>query len=575
MKNNIKSMILFVILLIIIIVCYKIYKNYSKQSEKVKKEYYNKFVIQAGGNPGFISRDSFDIAPPSTSAWLSYFLLTNPGAQKLKDKMFIRDNNLYIKTTTGEDSKIAYTDDQHIGFMQMTDGKWIPIGDVFTLISGPSEEFRYFYFEYNSNTNIEEFIWNPFSKDSWEDLGRQIQNTATQGIDWVKDRSQDVASFAQNAANSVSTWATKASADTLNWAKGAGNLIAKNLISIGNKIDSESRQIANTIKDTSVNTVNSAIDFFKNIGQKAREAFESAFRWIKNNANLFKEKVTPILGTIINIALQGTMCEYKVQRELGIIPAVKAIEPALIPPLRQIFLEMIKKGIGAASGGVLVPFVEILFPIIQEFSDVDDKIDELLGTVIEMDELALVVTTVSDPVVKQFGGSACKYLEKPDVSSLTLNTPDDIDDIQIEDFRYQFSALSATQKATRIALKIKQGIEYYNKVKPYIPIIKNTIQSLTLPDELNQKICEWSTTNKVIPGIIAILQKAISSPKINTKVKDKIQKLIRVLLKLQTFVAFSVAIKDLLILIPNLPTDVEKGIDLFTNLDKNMLQLLK
>jgi hypothetical protein len=235
---------------------------------------------------------------------------------------------------------------------------------------------------------------------------------------------------------------------------------------------------------------------------------------------------------------------------------------------------MIKKGIGIASGGVLVPFVEILFPVIQQFSDVDDKIDELLGTVIEMNELALVVTTVSDPIVKKFGETTCKYLEKPDVSALSLNTPDDIESIEIEDFRYQFNALSATQKATRIALKIKQGIDYYNKVKPYIPVIKKTLQSLTLPEELNKKICEWSVNNKVIPGIIAILQKASSSPKMNAKVKEKLKKLIRVLLKLQTFVAFSVAIKDLLILIPKLPTEVKDGVNLFTNLDKNMLQLL-
>jgi hypothetical protein len=409
-----------------------------------------------------------------TAIWLKAFIHDNPGAQKIKDRLIIKDQLLYItqntesyqvasnivKSLNSEPLLIGYTDDNHVGQIRMKDNKWLSIDNVFELIAGPGiEKFRYYlhtnkqdyihlvdqleqqckhmtplqrkayldnYIEYfniiDDAVGLAKDIGNKIG-DTAKDIGNKIKDGAMTAADWVKARANDVAAFTKAAAENVGSWAKNMANDALDWAKGAGKFIVENLIDIGNKIGKFAREAATVIAETAVNTVNSIKDFFGNLYQKAKDAFNSAINWIKNNLTNLWDKIKDTVGTVLNIILQGAPCEYTLARDVSKLHAVQALEPTITPQLREIALRLIKSTIEAASGGLLLPFIEIIIPIIQKFSDFNEKVDGLLNQALEQNIVLDSITTIADNTIMPIVDSACS-LFKP---------PNDIDDINIDE----------------------------------------------------------------------------------------------------------------------------------------------
>lgn len=332
-----------------------------------------------------------------SAAWLKAFIVQNDAAKKYGNRLKVtNERHLYL-----DDKDLGYSDDfpNHVGYLRGSSGYFVPIEAIFTLIAGPdSKEECFEHFDF---------------------LG--IGGALTSAYDWTKDRVNDAANFAKNAVNSIGDWAKNLSSEVLDWCKNAGQSFATSLIDFGTKIGCVARKIAREIANTVVNTLNTIKDFFVDLAKKAKEAFESGFNWIKNNINLFWDKIQPILGTIINIILEGSACEYSINRNISKLEAVKVIEPVITPKVRVIFLELIKKGIETVSAGILLPFIELLMPIIENFTDIDSKIDSLLSTLLEKDFAVQSITTLADNSVAPLVSKYCSSFSEPNIDDITIN----------------------------------------------------------------------------------------------------------------------------------------------------------
>lgn len=365
-----------------------------------------------------------------------------------------------------EKQYIGYIDDAHIGLVKTTDGMWIPIGDIFHLIAGPGtgEGFSFFgdigdAFKSAGNAiaNTATSIGNKIANTA-KDVGNKIASGTMTAVDWVEHRANDVANFAENAAKDVGSWAKNISGDALNWAKGAGQFVVKNLVNVGNNIGSFARNAANTIKDTAVNTVNTiktnvydkglkvagnaiadasvtaanavadaakqAINFLASFPEMAKQAVNKAIEWLKGASDKVWDAIKGPIGTIIDIVLEGTHCEYKVQRGISKLDAVKAIEPALLPKMRDVVLQFVKSILNTASGGILTPVLYLIMPFVEPY--IAPHIDGLLAKALETNEATISITTIADPVVDQVAKISCQFLNTPDINNITFS--DNIDD---------------------------------------------------------------------------------------------------------------------------------------------------
>jgi hypothetical protein len=387
-----------------------------------------------------------------------------------------------------EKQYIGTLDDAHIGEIRTEDGTWIPIGDIFQLIAGPRETFRFTYMNQseridqfndyidicknlnkNDRTNFiiqnKEFFryvcW-PWERCAWswaEDIGNKIASGTMTAADWVKNRAEDVANFAKNAAIDVGSWAKNISGDALNWAKGAGSFVVKNLVDIGTKIGSFARDAANKIKDTANSTVNTiktnvydkglkvagnaiadasvtaamavknaaeqGINFLASFPEIARQAVNKAIDWLKGAADKVWDAIKTPIGMIINIVLEGTHCEYKVQRDVSRLEAIRAIQPALLPKLRIVVLQFVKSILNAASGGILTPVLALIMPFVEPY--IAPHLDGLLAKAIETNEASIAITTMADPIVNEVSKISCQFLNPPDISDITFSMPDNIE----------------------------------------------------------------------------------------------------------------------------------------------------
>ena len=354
-----------------------------------------------------------------------------------------------------EKQYIGYIDDAHIGDIKTTDGMWIPIGDIFHLIAGPGKGEGFSFFgdigdAFKSAGNA--------IADTAKDVGNKIASGTMTAVDWVEHRANDIANFAENAAKDVGSWAKNISGDALNWAKGAGQLVVKNLVNVGNNIGSFARNAANTIKDTSISTVNTiktnvydkglkvagnaiadtsvtaanavadaakqAINFLASFPEMAKQAVNKAIEWLKGAADKVWDAIKGPIGTIIDIVLEGTHCEYKVQRDISKLEAVKAIEPVLLPKLRDVVLQFVKSILNTASGGILTPVLYLIMPFVEPY--IDPHIEDLLAKALETNEATISITTIADPIVDQVAKISCQFLNPPDISDITFS--DNIDD---------------------------------------------------------------------------------------------------------------------------------------------------
>ncbi len=357
-----------------------------------------------------------------------------------------------------QDQYIGYVDDAHVGLIRMSDGKWIPIGDAFTLIAGPGYKEGFDFLGIGGAiVSAAETV-----AQGTMDLYNKAKSGIMTATDWVEARARDVVAFTQAAALSVSSWAKNMSESVLYWAKNTGLSIVKNLIDIGNKIGSFARDVANKIANTAKNTVNiikenvydkglkvgglliadattqaanavkdaavQAINLLASLPTLARQALEKAINWIRKQASYVWDKIGGPVGVLLNIILQGAPCEYYVSRKISGLEAVKAIEPPVIPNVRDAMLQLIESAISVASAGILTPLIAVIMPIVQQFSDLNEKIDGLLSDLFHQDFMVTAITTVADPIINNVMGKGCSIFDSPDTSDIPITSDDDFDD---------------------------------------------------------------------------------------------------------------------------------------------------
>lgn len=145
-------------------------------------------------------------------------------------------------------------------------------------------------------------------------------------------------------------------------------------------------------------------------------------------------------------------------------------------------------------------------------------------------------------------------------------------------YNRRITVVSARKKAEVLAKKLKKLIELYEMYKVHIPKIKQYLEIVTDWNKLKKKICIWAGDKKLIVGLIAVINKALKETRIrsNEKLKKALESLKTLLIKLEAAVAFVSAAETVLLLFPDLlPDNVKKGMDLFKNLDKNIIVLLE
>ena len=142
-----------------------------------------------------------------------------------------------------------------------------------------------------------------------------------------------------------------------------------------------------------------------------------------------------------------------------------------------------------------------------------------------------------------------------------------------ENFRYQFSALSRAKQGEKIIEKINQGIKLYNKVKSIIPKVKKIFETMTDWNKLKNKMCLWASKQQLLAGLIAVTKKAMNIPNLQTNILTILEKLKQFLIKLQIYQAMSVSVKGILNLIPNIPNEIITGVNIFANIDNNIVDL--
>jgi hypothetical protein len=281
--------------------------------------------------------------------------------------------------------------------VKMEDGTFISMNDLLTFIAGPADSSSSECFHYRGC--------------GWTSPWDCIKDAAN----WISDRAKDVGAFIKNAVDKVGDWAKNVGSAALNWAQNAGKTILAGLVKLGNTIGCYARKAFRAIAD-----------FFGDIFEKARNAFNSAINWVKNAAVTVWDTIKQPLGMIINLVLDNVECEYMIARNSSKLDAVKAIKPALVPPVRESMIRIIKTQLSAALAtvtfGIGAAIVELVFTIVQQFSDFNQKVDSLLEYVFEQGFAVNTITTVADPVIKQVAKISCSAINPPKTDDIKINS---------------------------------------------------------------------------------------------------------------------------------------------------------
>lgn len=363
----------------------------------------------------------------------------------------VNKNNL----PKGNSQYLGHIDDAHVGQIRMKDGTWLSIQDAFTLIVGPGQKegFRFTptsnsddYYSYSSalypytplqlslSTHAEHFRYDFLGIGGWvsgaantlaneaTSLADKIASGTVTAAEWTAARASDAANFAKNAANSVGSWATTISGDALNWAKNAGNAIVHDLVSIGNSIGNFARNTFNDIVKTAETAINDIANFFGDLAGKAKEFVTTAVNYINSNIisqvpGIWSKYIQPVLGTAVNLALQGSLCDYYVSLQLSKLDAIQAIEPALLPIIGEALVQLIKDTLETAALATValapfVPMIELIYPFID--GPIQDQVQPLLTNLVETDFMVNQLTTLFNPVVNELSKTTCDFLLPPD-----------------------------------------------------------------------------------------------------------------------------------------------------------------
>lgn len=459
--------------------------------------------------------------------------------------------------------------EEHEGYVKMSDEKWLTIADLLIFIAGPKDDsdecFRY-------------------GGCSWS----APWNCIVDAGNWIKDRTMDAVNFVKNAVDKVGSWAKQATSDALKWAESAGKTILSRLIKMGNAISCYARKAMRAISDTVIMIANLISDF----GDMAKRAIMKVLDWIKNAGETVWNKLKEPVGMLINIVLEGTVCEYSSERKISKLSAVKALEPALVPRLRLTMMELVKSFINIATNYVLTPILILIMPFIE--NELSPYIDGLIQKALRTNELQITITTIADPIVGELSKISCIYLNGPSIDDIQITVPDNIefDDITIDDmepFRYNKNdifikeyyrsistpgGLSSAEKVAILVEKIQLGIKLYNQVQTELPKIKENLSLLTDWNKLKTKICLWAKENKLLTGLISVLQKAYNDTRIKESSKKIIKKMIYLLTKLLVVVSIANTLKGLLSLAPALPSNIRSAVDKFSNVDSALLDII-
>lgn len=143
-----------------------------------------------------------------------------------------------------------------------------------------------------------------------------------------------------------------------------------------------------------------------------------------------------------------------------------------------------------------------------------------------------------------------------------------------EFYYLDISGLSEAQKAAILIKKIEEGVEYYNKVKQYLPKLKEIYEKITDWNILKPKLCNWASQNKLLPSLVYLIDKVMEKyPIMSDKVKNSLTKFKTILLKLMSYMSIAIALKLIMKLV-KVPDDISSKILIFTNIDKNILNIL-
>ena len=285
--------------------------------------------------------------------------------------------------------------------VQMEDGTFIGITDLLTFMAGPADDSGSECFRYRSCG------WSA----PWDCI--------VDAYNYVSDRAKDFGSFLADALTNVGDWAKNIGSAALNWAQNAGKSILEGLIKIGNAISCAARKVFRAIAS-----------FFGDIFAKIKQGVMEAVNWLKGAAGKVWDAIKGPLGTVINLVLQNSECEYSINRQISSLEAVKAIEPMILPEIRIYILQLVKNILSEATGGILYPILTIVLPLVDPY--IAPYIDDILAKAIETDVLTTGITTIFDPVVEQIAKVSCSSFTPPDTSKIDIKIRDNLvmDDFQ-------------------------------------------------------------------------------------------------------------------------------------------------
>jgi hypothetical protein len=461
-----------------------------------------------------------------------------------------------------------------------------------------------------------------FSENAAKDVGSWAKDISGDALDWAKTAGNLVVKNLVDIGNKVGNFARDAANKIKDTAINTSNIIKQNVYDKGLKV------AGNAIADTSVaaamavkKAAEQAIDFLKSFPEIAKKAVDNMINWLKGAGSTVWSQLQKPVGMIINIIFEGTICEYKAAAKLSdqtrdLSLKVKALEPALLPRLTEAFKQISITLINMATNYVLSPILVLVMPFISQY--LDPQIDKLMKMLIYTNELKIGITQVADNTLFQLSKVVdCSYLDPPDLSGLEIKVPEgitfsadtekELNDLfggipdspetfryltqfntnsELENFRYYSMApMTPAKKAAILVEKMQTAIILYQYIMENKDKIKDTIKMFTNWDQLKQKICEWTSQNKLLTGFIAILQKAQekvikSSDQRIIKNREKILSIIRKVLvglsKLLVAVAVAKTLQPILSLVPSgsASNQIKDIVNKFTNIDSTLLEII-
>ena len=313
---------------------------------------------------------------------------------------------------------LGYVYENHPGNVQMADGTWLSLADVLTFISGPPDSVDSECFRYSDVKQV---------NSQYVMLGENVKpDVISNGWNYtkslVKNWYDSFKNYVENAINSVKSWATNVSSETLKWVQGAGKSVLKDFVSIGGWISCNVKKELKAI----ANEFNKIAKFMVGIVEKADKAFKSAGDWIVGEARIVWDYINKPLTLYINAYFGGAPCEYYIKRKISKIDAIKAVEPVIVDPIRTQMTVLIKRAIEEILPE-FYPFIEILMPFIEDIPGYNDKVNQLIAKLIELDFMVNSISSIVDNVVNPVIKTGCSIFD-PDVSvkKIELKSPEKV-----------------------------------------------------------------------------------------------------------------------------------------------------